>query len=89
MRHAFEFDEQKSRANKLKHGIDFLEARGIWLDENLLRITARSETEPRFVFIGVVAGKHWSAVATYRGETIGLISARRSRPREVRAYEGQ
>jgi uncharacterized DUF497 family protein len=87
--HTFEFDEGKSRTNKQKHGIDFLEAQDIWLDGNLLRISARSEPEARFVFVGMLKGRHWSAIATYRGETIRLISVRRSRPLEVRAYEGE
>lgn len=29
----FEFDERKSAANKAKHGIDFVEAQALWLDE--------------------------------------------------------
>ena len=33
----FEFDERKSRLNKLKHGIDFVEAQALWLDEALRR----------------------------------------------------
>jgi uncharacterized DUF497 family protein len=89
MQYTFEFDESKSCANKMKHGIDFLEARGIWLDGNLLRITARSEVEPRFVFVGALDGKHWAAIVTYRGDTIRLISVRRARAEEVQAYEGQ
>ena len=40
------------------------------------------------VFVGLLSGRHWSAIATYRGETIRLISVRRSRPLEVEAYEG-
>ena len=39
----FEFDERKSRANKVKHGIDFVEAQALWLDEALVEIPARSE----------------------------------------------
>lgn len=89
MEYSFEFDEAKSRANKEKHGMDFDEAQDLWLDPNLLRITARSESEPRFVFIGSIGGKHWSAVATYRDETIRLISVRRARPLEVQAYESE
>ena len=85
----FEFDERKSAANKSKHGIDFIDAQALWLDENLLRIAARAADEPRFVLLGRIAGKHWSAVVTYRGEAIRLISVRRSRPREVKAYEGE
>lgn len=89
MQRAFEFDESKSRANKVKHGIDFRDAQDIWLDDDLLRIAARSGSEQRFVFIGMLDGKHWSAIVTYRGETIRLISVRRSRALEVQAYEGE
>ena len=89
MQHVFEFDEAKSRANKAKHGIDFVEAQELWLDEDMLRIAARAGVERRFVFIGMIGDTHWSAIATYRGEAIRLISVRRSRTREVHAYEGE
>ena len=39
--------------------------------------------------IGLIGDKHWSAVVTYRGETIRLISVRRSRSSEVQLYEGE
>ena len=89
MQYAFEFDESKSRANKEKHGIDFTEAQALWLDGDLLRVPARSDAEPRFLFVGVIEKTHWSAIATYRDETIRLISVRRARAREVQAYEGK
>lgn len=41
----FEFCEQKSRANKSKHGIDFVEAQALWLDEELVEVKARTEDE--------------------------------------------
>jgi uncharacterized protein len=85
----FEFDERKSQANKVKHGIDFIEAQALWLDEALLRIAARTGHEARFVVIGRIGAKRWSAVVTYRGDAIRLISVRRSRPKEVQAYEGE
>lgn len=84
----FEFDEKKSAANKAKHGIDFVEAQALWLDEMLVEIPARTEDEPRSVVVGVIADKHWSAVITHRGERIRLISVRRSRAEEVAIYEG-
>jgi len=37
----FEFDERKSRINKLKHGIDFVEAQELYQDEALAEIAAR------------------------------------------------
>jgi uncharacterized DUF497 family protein len=84
----FEFDEAKSRANKAKHGIDFVEAQALWLDEGLVEIPARTVDEPRSVVVGLVADKHWSAIITYRGQRIRLISVRRSRVEEVAIYEG-
>ena len=83
----FEFDEAKSQANKSKHGIDFVEAQALWLDEAFVEIPARTEDEPRFVVVGMISGKHWSAVITYRGERVRLISVRRSRVEEVEIYE--
>jgi uncharacterized DUF497 family protein len=83
----FEFDEVKSRANKDKHGIDFIEAQSLWLDGMLVEIPARTEDEPRFVVVGMILGKHWSAVITYRGERVRLISVRRARAEEVAIYE--
>ncbi|MBN6739379.1 MAG: BrnT family toxin [Acidithiobacillus ferrivorans] len=43
--------------------------------------------EPRYLVIGSINGKHWSAVVTYRGADIRLISARRSRTEEAALYE--
>ena len=83
----FEFDETKSRSNKSKHGIDFVEAQSLWLDEMLVEISARTKDEPRFVVVGMISGKHWSAVITYRGENIRIISVRRARVEEVAIYE--
>ena len=84
----FEFDPKKSKANKEKHGIDFVEAQLLWFDDMLLEIPARTSDEPRFVIIGKIGEKHWSAVITYRQDRIRISSARRSRKEEVGIYEG-
>ena len=83
----FEYDENKSQANVAKHGIDFVEAQKLWNDSNRLEIPARTQDEPRFLIVGKIEGKHWSAVITYRGQNIRLISVRRSRTEEVVLYE--
>ena len=83
----FEYDDDKSQTNLEKHGIDFLDAQALWNDPDLLEIRAKSEDEPRFLVIGLIGQKHWSAVVTYRNGTIRLISVRRSRKREVGLYE--
>ena len=84
---SFEFDPAKSESNRLKHGIDFVDAQGLWDDPMLLEIPAKTDDEPRFLAIGCLGGKHWSAVLTYRGTNIRLISVRRARTEEVALYE--
>lgn len=84
----FEFDPEKSKSNKEKHGIDFVEAQLLWVDDMLLEVPARTSDERRFVIIGKIGHRHWSAVVTYRKERIRIISVRRSRKEEVRLYEG-
>jgi len=83
----FEFDETKSQANLLKHGINFVDAQNLWNDPRLLEIPAKTEDEPRYLMIGLINIKHWSAVITYRGVNVRLISVRRSRTEEVALYE--
>jgi uncharacterized protein len=85
--HDFEFDDEKSQANLEKHGINFLDAQDLWKDPDLLEVQANSVDEPRFLMIGRIGPKHWSAVITYRNGTVRLISVRRSRQREVDLYE--
>ena len=83
----FEFDGSKSQANLLKHGIHFIDAQALWNDPSLLEIPAKTEDEPRYLIIGMIDGKCWSAVITYRDKSIRLISVRRSRTEEVALYE--
>ena len=83
----FEFDQAKSAANRQKHGIDFDTAQTLWKDLKLLRVPVRSNDELRYQMIGMIGVKHWSAVITYRGECIRLISVRRARKTEIEYYE--
>ena len=83
----FEWDEDKSRINKAKHGIDFETARGLWLDENRIEIHAPHPLEDRMIIIGKYQDKLWSAVYTMRDDAIRIISVRRARKREESLYE--
>jgi uncharacterized DUF497 family protein len=85
--YSFQFDDKKSQSNKAKHGIDFEEAQLIWYDPDFIEVQAKCNDEPRFLIIGRIADKHWSAVITYRDESIRIISVRRSREAEVAIYE--
>lgn len=83
----FEFDPHKSHNNAIRHGIDFAEAQALWADPDLLEIPARTVGEPRYLIIGRIGERHWSAVITYREDRIRIISVRRSRQEEIGIYE--
>ena len=85
----FEFDPRKSEANKLKHGIDFEEAQGLWDDGRRVDAPVRWIDEPRWISVGVINGKHWTAVWTKRGEAVRIISVRRAHRDEVGGYESR
>ena len=84
---SFEFDAVKSSSNSSRHGIDFVESQRLWSDPMLLEIPAKTNDEPRYLVIGLIGDKHWSAVITYRGTNIRLISVRCARAEEVALYE--
>ena len=84
----FEFDANKSMRNKKKHKIDFNEAQALWDDPDLIEIPIKTADEPRYLVVGMITGKHWSGIITYRKENIRIISVRRSRKEEVDIYEG-
>ena len=84
----FDYDPDKSASNHAKHGIDFEQAQMLWSDPYLLEAAARTVDEPRFVAIGLIDGKHWTAVWTPQDTRIRIISVRRARKEEIAAYEG-
>lgn len=85
----FEYDPAKSAANKSKHGIDFEKAQALWRDERrlVLRIEREALSEERWVIVGRIGDRIWTAVMTYRGEMVRIISVRRARDNEVEWYE--
>ena len=85
----FEFDPEKSEANLAKHGIDFETAQKLWLDDRKVFGPTVSPDEERWMLVATLDGKLWSAVYTWRGDNIRLISVRRSRTDEVCQYEYQ
>jgi hypothetical protein len=83
----FEWDPHKSALNKEKHGIGFSEARALWDDPGLVLLPSRFPNEPRFLALGKVDQTHWTAIFTERGESVRIISVRRSRSNEQILYE--
>ncbi len=86
---SFEYDPAKSAANKVRHGIDFEEAQALWADPWLLEAPATTEDEPRFLSVGRIGGKHWTAVWTWRGDRVRIISVRSARKEEIGHYESE
>ena len=85
----FEFDPAKSSMNKQKHGIDFVEAQALWDDPDRLEAPAQATDELRYLVIGMIGSKHWSAIVTTRADRIRIISVRRARKAEIEHYEGK
>lgn len=83
----FEFDPAKSLANQEKHGIDFEEAQWLWLDDERVELPSKEPREACYLVIGVIRGRRWAAIVTYRDDRIRVISVRRARKKEIEIYE--
>ncbi len=84
----FEHDKTKSSINKSKRNIDFKEARKLWEDPYSFEIPSpQSEDEERFLVLGQINSKNYTAIITYRDTNIRIISVRRSREKETKLYE--
>lgn len=82
----FEYDPAKSKANRAKHGVDFDAAQSLWAGVTV-EFPARTSDEPRSLVVGLMEGRHWTAIIARRGGNLRIISVRRSRPNEIAAYE--
>ena len=84
----FEYDKIKSSINKSKHNIDFEEAQKLWEDPFSFEIPSpQSQDEDRFLVLGQINSKNYTAIITYRNTNIRIISVRRSRDKESKLYE--
>lgn len=83
-----EFDETKRQKVLEKNGIDLLDAAQI-LDGPVLVAASDRNGEIRWLAIGLLNGLEIALAFTRRGENIRLISARRARENERRAYHAR
>lgn len=81
----FEWDEVKRFATIEKHTIDFLDVSKIFLGL-YVTMEAHSFFEPREIAVGLMDDKLVAVIFTKRGERFRLITARRARENERRAY---
>ena len=84
-----EFDAGKDATNRLKHGVSL--AFGLPVFDDPLHLILPSmrddDGEERYKAVGLVDGKLWTAVHTYRGEIVRFMSVRRSNTGEQREYD--
>ena len=85
---AFEWDNVKCRRNIEKHGIDFDEATEVFYGPVLLRRSDK-KSEERWIAAGETEQRILAVVFTLRGQKIRIISARRARRNEERAYRNE
>lgn len=87
----FEWDENKNQANIKKHGINFADAVYVFSDLFALNIPddEHSDIEERWILLGKsLQMSVLLIVHTYReGDSIRIISARKSTKNEQRIYE--
>ena len=84
---SFEWDENKNQRNIDAHHISFAAAALIW-DRNVIEFESKQRHlgEVRIVAIGEVGGTEIAVIYTWRGDHRRIISARRARRSERRAY---
>jgi uncharacterized DUF497 family protein len=82
----FEYDPAKSRSNLRKHGIDFEAVQQMW-SGLVVGGPARSSGEDRMIAIGQIDGRYWTAIVTWRGPALRIVSARRSRQNEIQIHQ--
>lgn len=86
----FEWDANKAKTNKRKHGISFDEASTVFQDDFSITVfdPDHSGDEERLITIGQSSHKRLLVVVhTERGKKIRLISARKAKPAERKKYE--
>jgi uncharacterized DUF497 family protein len=87
----FQWDENKSRSNKKKHGVSFEEAETVFFDEKAIRYEDpdHSQDEDRFIMLGMsILLRVLIVCHGYRSEdrVIRIISARKATKSEAAAY---
>jgi uncharacterized DUF497 family protein len=83
-----EFDPDKDRINRAKHGIPLGLAADMDLDATLIEPDQRrGYGEARFQALGPISGRLHLLAFTMRGQRMRVISLRKANDRERRRYE--
>lgn len=82
----FEWDEAKRLSNIRKHDLDFQEAIELFDDRPVVTVQSSHLHEARFLTTGRLGGQFITVIWTRRSARIRIISVRRARDGERRAY---
>jgi uncharacterized DUF497 family protein len=84
----FEWDNTKNNSNLDKHGVDFIQAKDVFKDENKIETTDNRKDygEQRFKIVGIAIDLILSVIYTIRGNVIRIISARAASKKERDDY---
>ena len=86
----FEWDEEKDKLNRRKHGVGFDEARTVFNDPRSITIAdeEHSQEEDRYIDIGISSRGRLIVVSyTERPPNIRIISCRKATKSERKTYE--
>jgi uncharacterized DUF497 family protein len=82
----FEWDEDKRLKNLAKHKLDFIAARLLFDGRETISAKSDYPIEARYVTTAIIDGKFYTVVWTWREDIRRIISFRRARNGEERAY---
>jgi uncharacterized DUF497 family protein len=82
----FEWDETKRESNLAKHGVDFVLGEMLFDGRPVTTAPSRRQTEERYMTTGEIDGRFFTAIWTWRGDVIRLISMRRARNAEKEGH---
>jgi uncharacterized DUF497 family protein len=85
----FEWDENKRAINLARHRLDLIDGRSLFDGRPVVTYPSPRDDELRFVTVGQINSKFYAIVWTERGEAKRLISMRRARDGEERAYKSR
>jgi uncharacterized DUF497 family protein len=85
----FEWDEATRAVNHGKHQLDLIDGQYLFDGRPVITYASPRGNEARFVTVGLIGRKFYAVVWTERGGATRLISFRRARDGEERAYRAR
>lgn len=84
----YEWDDDKNKANKARHGVAFEEVEQFGWEGALVMPDDRKDYgETRFVAVGAIGNRLHVLAFAERGDKVRVISLRKANKREVKRYE--